>query len=88
MINPNQSINTISSLNPFLMKNLLMFSLAVLMFLVFGCKKSVDSSPKEQHYLIDTAVFSYLDLPVGRYFIYKDSASGTTDSVTVKNTVC
>lgn len=64
------------------MKPFYLFCLAGLLLLGTGCKKSTDTPAT--YYAVNPEVLSYLKMPLGSYFIYKDSTSGILDSITVK----
>lgn len=64
------------------MKLLNLICLSGLLFLGAGCKKKAGDSAI--YYTADPEALSYLKLPLGNYYIYKDSSTGILDSVTVK----
>ncbi len=48
-----------------------------------SCKKNKMSKPEIYNIRFSADALSYVQLPLNKYFIYKDSASGTFDSVVV-----
>jgi hypothetical protein len=48
-----------------------------------SCKKEKPSTPKTYDFSLSAEGLSYVQIPLNRYFIYKDSATGTLDSVVV-----
>ncbi len=78
------------------MKKNIFYYLAVLFFLSLSCKKSGYSggsilsgnlNPNTVNIHFYQAALDYIQLPVNRYFIYKDSATGSLDSVKVTQSV-
>ena len=61
-------------------KSLLLFTIAA-SFCFQGCKKTTVQQPN--HYSFSRHVLEYVHLPLGKYLIYKDSASSQQDSVVV-----
>jgi hypothetical protein len=53
--------------------------LCMLPFVMLACSKE----PEEEEYTLDPAGMQYIQLRQGQYFIYRDSATGSTDSVVV-----
>lgn len=71
------------------MKKIIFYSLTVSVFLLAACKKD---KPAEITYpttnvKLNPVALEFIQLPVGRYFIYKDSASGSIDSVRVTQSI-
>lgn len=67
------------------MKKIVRFFFTSIVILFVACKKE---TPAQIDYpttnvKLSPAALNFVQLPVGRYFIYKDSASGSTDSVSV-----
>lgn len=58
------------------------FLLLVLTALLVACKKEVQPS-EPIHFKLDPVGLKYTQLALGKYFIYKDSATGNTDSLVV-----
>ncbi|GEO11085.1 hypothetical protein [Segetibacter aerophilus] len=56
----------------------------VLTVIIFaGCEKSSTSSVEEARQSFDREGLKFIQIPIGKYFIYKDSATGNEDSVIV-----
>lgn len=78
------------------MKKILFYPIAVITLFLSSCEKEIDlnmdldfsdfswSGPIVFNTnIFDSTGFSYIQLPLNRYFIYKDETSGSTDSVAV-----
>jgi len=63
------------------MKKNILYVVAVAM-LFFSCKKSADS-PALETFNFSKESLTYVQIPLNKYFIYKDSVSSNTDSVIV-----
>lgn len=71
------------------MKKSIFFKLAFAILVISGCSKDLDltggpnsnNTPKFSHF--DSASLVYIEVPAGRFFLYKDSVSETIDSVIV-----
>jgi hypothetical protein len=57
--------------------------LSICLACLFACKKDTPRKPATIEYILDPNGLKYIQLRLGQYFIYKDSASGLTDSVVV-----
>ena len=67
-----------------LIASVLCFSLSMLVICLFcSCKKEKASTAKTDDFSLSAEGLSYVQIPLKRYFIYKDSATGTPDSVVV-----
>ena len=62
-------------------KNL--FSIVACTLLFISCKKTVDEPAKKIQINFSKEALAYVQMPVNKYYIYKDSASGKIDSVVV-----
>jgi hypothetical protein len=51
--------------------------------LIITCKKKENPDKKISEFLFSKNALGYINIPVGKYFIYKDSATGSLDSVVV-----
>jgi hypothetical protein len=65
-----------------------MFKTALLLVICLACfiackKENQPIKPPTIEYILDPEGLKYIQLRLGQYFIYKDSASGLTDSVVV-----
>lgn len=78
------------------MKKLFFYCLTVSVFLSLSCKKNPEAggfslsgtlNPNTVNIHFYQAALDYIQLPVNRYFIYKDSATGSLDSVKVTQSV-
>ena len=78
------------------MKKITLYYLTAIIFLSTSCKKGIDLNLNFNNFnfgggwgisfdtnVFDSAGISYIQLPSDHYYIYKDQATGTTDSVTV-----
>ena len=61
---------------------LFLFAIAASFFFQ-GCKKMEVAVPKTDQFSFSRHALEYVQLPLGKYLIYKDSASGQLDSVVV-----
>lgn len=71
------------------MKKYIFYSLTGIVFLLAACKKD---KPDEITYpttnvKLNPVALEFVQLPVGRYFIYKDPATGSIDSVRVTQSI-
>jgi len=66
------------------MKKILLIAAFLPLLLWYGCKEE----PTYPTYLMDAEFKSYIDFPVGSYWIYSDSISGQTDSIYVEDIQC
>lgn len=68
------------------MKTFVLSSFAAFLLMLVACKKSADQPAvaADQHYTIDSFTLSYLKLPIGTWYAYKDSVSGLIDTVVIK----
>jgi hypothetical protein len=59
--------------------------LGLTLLLIYSCKKEEDPNPPKEKLALRFSkdALSYVNIPVGRYFIYKDSATLQLDSVVV-----
>ena len=57
--------------------------LTICLVCLFSCSKESPSKRPTTEYILDPNGLKYIQLRLGQYFIYKDSASGLTDSVVV-----
>jgi len=62
-------------------KNL--FSIVACTLLFISCKKNVDEPAQVIHINFSKEALAYVQMPANKYYIYKDSATGETDSVVV-----
>lgn len=71
------------------MKKIISYYMIVTVFFLVACKKdkpgAVTNPPPTIK--LNAAALEFVQLPVGRYFIYKDSATGFTDSVRVTQSI-
>lgn len=66
------------------MKQSIFLSIIVVCISVCSCKKDKTSAPPETFNIqLPSEGLAYVKLPLNRYFIYKDSASGILDSIVV-----
>lgn len=71
------------------MKKTIFYCITITVFILVACKKDkpdVINTPAPTIKL-NTAALDFVQLPVGRYFIYKDSATGFIDSVRVTQSI-
>ena len=62
-------------------KNVFLLAIGTLLFI--SCKKSVDDPRLNIQMNFSKEALAYVQMPANKYYIYKDSATGDTDSVVV-----
>ena len=71
------------------MKKKIFYSLTVTVFLFAACKKDkpIEIIYPTTNVKLNPVALEFVKLPVGRYFIYKDPATGSIDSVRVSQSI-